>query len=161
MTDLKLNYNFEQEIPNFKKKLEQGNIFIPKELMRYKKLKTNEKIYLAAYLNYDNNIEKANDYVKQMISNTSVCNIRKKLIKLGYIQIPQSKNPIEAKQLTIENSHKGSICEWCKNECYVLQEHHYPIPKRLGGKNIVKICPNCHYTFHKIFDNNNYHKEEK
>lgn len=41
-------------------------------------------------------------------------------------------------------------CEWCKINTYVLHEHHYPIKKKDGGTEIVKICPNCHHEFHYL-----------
>lgn len=41
-------------------------------------------------------------------------------------------------------------CEWCKSTTLTLHEHHYPIPKNEGGKEVVRICPNCHYEFHSM-----------
>ena len=35
-------------------------------------------------------------------------------------------------------------CEWCGCGCNIINEHHYPIPKSMGGTKIVRICPNCH-----------------
>ena len=158
---MKFEYNFKKEIPNFKERVANGDIFIPKELMKIKELKTNEKIYLAAYLNYNKSIIKADNYMDNMISKMSINSIKKHLIKLGYIENTNItiKNINDAKELTIQISHKGLQCEWCKQECYILHEHHFPIPKSKGGKNIVKICPNCHYTFHKIMSNL-YYKED-
>lgn len=42
------------------------------------------------------------------------------------------------------------VCEWCGCKTSVLHKHHYPIPKRLGGTQIVNICSNCHAEFHSI-----------
>ena len=42
----------------------------------------------------------------------------------------------------------GNVCEWCKGYTTKLHKHHYPIPRKDGGKEIVNICPNCHYEFH-------------
>ena len=39
-------------------------------------------------------------------------------------------------------------CAWCGIRTAVLDRHHYPVPKRLGGKQIVEVCPNCHREFH-------------
>lgn len=39
-------------------------------------------------------------------------------------------------------------CSWCKIKTTILHKHHYPIPKRKGGNQIIKICPNCHSEFH-------------
>jgi hypothetical protein len=40
------------------------------------------------------------------------------------------------------------ICEWCNIKTIVLHQHHYPVTKSMGGKDTVKICPNCHHEFH-------------
>lgn len=48
-------------------------------------------------------------------------------------------------------SNKGNgdkVCEWCGCKTSVLHNHHFPIPKRLGGKEVVHICSNCHHEFH-------------
>ena len=39
-------------------------------------------------------------------------------------------------------------CEWCGNHVDVLHEHHFPLPKRMGGTDVVHICKNCHDKFH-------------
>ena len=41
-------------------------------------------------------------------------------------------------------------CEWCQSDCMVLHNHHYPIPKHLGGTDTIPICPNCHSEFHRL-----------
>ena len=41
-------------------------------------------------------------------------------------------------------------CEWCGTKTFMLNSHHYPIPKSQGGKKVVHICPNCHYEFHYL-----------
>lgn len=45
-----------------------------------------------------------------------------------------------------------SNCGWCEVQCYVLEDHHYPIRKKDGGQKIVKICSNCHKNFHALTD---------
>ena len=43
-------------------------------------------------------------------------------------------------------------CQWCGVKTLYLQEHHYPVLKSKGGKDIVSICANCHSEFHnKLF----------
>ena len=129
--------------------------------MQINELTINEKFYLAAYLVYDKSIPKADAYMQNIVTKTTLSKIRKHLIELDYLEYKDlsSTNIQIAKRLTIENSHKGLICEWCNKESYILQEHHYPISRKNGGKNIVRICPNCHYTFHKIISEN-YYKED-
>lgn len=138
-----------KEIKNFEERIEQGDIFIPKEILQIKNLSTNEKLYLTCYYTYNRSISKADDYFKKIITKQALLNIKRKLYSLEYIKIKE-RTIEELKKETIEKSYIGSKCEWCKKECYVLQEHHYPIPARDGGKEVVKICPNCHYTFHKL-----------
>jgi hypothetical protein len=46
----------------------------------------------------------------------------------------------------------SKVCEWCKGETVALQQHHYPLPKRLNGKSVVNICANCHFEFHQLVD---------
>ena len=43
-------------------------------------------------------------------------------------------------------------CSWCMCETLILHEHHYPIPKKNFGKEIEKICPNCHAEYHRLSD---------
>ena len=43
-------------------------------------------------------------------------------------------------------------CLWCKTKTFYLHEHHFPIPKSMGGKETVKICPNCHSEYHALVD---------
>lgn len=75
-----------------------------------------------------------------------------KLRRLGLINdtLFSFNNPEDAKKFTIKHSHKGFVCDWCGKESFLLHSHHYPIPANKGGKNIVNICPNCHYTYHKV-----------
>lgn len=46
---------------------------------------------------------------------------------------------------------KGAVkCNWCKGVVVYLQEHHHPIRACDGGKDIVRICPSCHYEYHYL-----------
>lgn len=137
------------EIKNFEERIEQGDIFIPKEILQIKNLSANEKIYLSCYYMYNKSIQETDEYIKKIITKQGVLYIKRKLYSLNYIKI-NKKTADELKKETITNSHKGLTCEWCGKECYILQDHHYPISHKKGGKKIVKICPNCHYTFHKL-----------
>lgn len=49
----------------------------------------------------------------------------------------------------LDNKGEGDkVCAWCGCKTTVLHAHHYPVPKRLGGKEVVNICSNCHHEFH-------------
>lgn len=61
----------------------------------------------------------------------------------------------DIKESVLENKGKGEkTCEWCGCKTTVLHKHHYPIPKRQGGKETVNICSNCHHEFH-VRENDN------
>lgn len=45
-------------------------------------------------------------------------------------------------------------CEWCGKETLVIHDHHFPIPKAAGGKEVVKICPTCHFEYHLLISGN-------
>lgn len=47
-----------------------------------------------------------------------------------------------------KKSDGDKVCEWCGCQTTILHNHHYPIPKRKGGKKTVSICSNCHSEFH-------------
>ena len=58
----------------------------------------------------------------------------------------------KAKEMVLKNKSNPKFkCEWCGCGCNVINEHHYPIPKSMGGTKIVRICPNCHYEFHSLY----------
>ncbi len=40
------------------------------------------------------------------------------------------------------------ICAWCGQSGSAI-DHHYPLQKRDGGTETVKICPNCHQFVHQ------------
>lgn len=42
----------------------------------------------------------------------------------------------------------GKRCPWCGLKKYHYHRHHYPIPREHGGKQIVRICVECHLTYH-------------
>ena len=53
------------------------------------------------------------------------------------------------KEEVLNDKEQGDkICEWCGCKTTLLHKHHYPIPKRMGGKETVNICSNCHNEFH-------------
>lgn len=42
------------------------------------------------------------------------------------------------------------ICEWCNCRTLVRHAHHFPIPRKDGGKLTVNICTNCHREYHYL-----------
>jgi hypothetical protein len=66
----------------------------------------------------------------------------------GTIRSEQSSYESIKEQILTKKGNGEKICAWCGCKTTVLHKHHYPIPKRLGGKETVDICPNCHDEFH-------------
>lgn len=87
------------------------------------------------------------------ISSKTVSAHIKKLIKFGYLQnISHTQEEIKKE---LEKIEKKEICEWCYETVFYLEEHHYPIPKRKNGTEVVRICPNCHRNFHRLENDKN------
>lgn len=56
---------------------------------------------------------------------------------------------VSIKEQILNSKGEGNkTCDWCGCKTTILHKHHYPVPKRLGGKDIVNICSNCHNEFH-------------
>ena len=75
-----------------------------------------------------------------------------KLKKLGLYRGLKTDTESVVKILKNKNKfNNGDLtCEWCGTKTFMLNSHHYPIPKSQGGKKVVHICPNCHYEFHYL-----------
>lgn len=115
------------------------------------KLSNNDKIYLELYRSAGCDTYKADLLMSDLVSTATIRTIKRGLISLGLVKRTDISNTEDAKEFTIKNSHVGLVCDWCGNTSYVLQKHHYPIPASKGGTDTVDICPNCHYTYHKVF----------
>lgn len=120
-------------------------VYVPFEVWYDERLSLKEKLYKGLYLDYG---ESSADRLIG-IKGKSLAKIKNNLRDAGLLT-PLMENHDQAKVFTIENSHKGQICQWCGKESYVLEQHHYPIPASEGGKEVVYICPNRHRTYHKI-----------
>lgn len=125
------------------------NVYIPLDIIKNKALKTNEKVYLSMYYQYGNNEYYADKNMLEVCSKQVLLRIKRKLKKLNLIIAPLSA--LDAKNIVLKNKNTGYTCEWCQEKTNAIQEHHYPIPRCKGGKEIVKICPNCHFEYHQIF----------
>ena len=100
---------------------------------------TVEKIVDSYFNDNENDNEKDNENENERTGDESSTN-RPILAAEGYEAIKQ--------ELLSEKEDGGKICEWCGCKTTVLHKHHYPIPKRDGGKETVNICSNCHMEFH-------------
>lgn len=69
---------------------------------------------------------------------------------VNYELSPKNKYKIVCDKTPSISNAGSDKCEWCGSITLVLNEHHYPVPKKDGGVDIVKICPNCHYEYHSL-----------
>jgi DNA-directed RNA polymerase subunit RPC12/RpoP len=129
-------------------------LYISEEIWFDKNLSLTEKCVLATNrqgIYFDDNTEGGNFFG---LSAHRYWEIKKTLRKKGYVVDEPSNDPEEVvEKLKNKTITKEYTCEWCNEKVTMLQEHHYPIPKAKGGENVVYICPNCHYTFHKLVGN--------
>ena len=135
--------------PDYKEHIKRWDLYIPFSIIHCNAIKHCDKLYLSWYFVFDKDLKKCDEEMLKIVKPDNLARIKKRLLKLWYF----SKNNFSAEELkekTIELSNQWRTCEWCNNDCYILHEHHFPIPKKQGGKEIVKICPNCHYTFHSL-----------
>jgi hypothetical protein len=135
--------------------LDSGDILIPEIILRNEKLSANEKFYLSIYYMYGKDINKADVEMLKVLNINGLKRIKKNLSRLKYIK-KVKLDYVQAKEKTIEMVGKGEECEWCKKRSYILHEHHYPILRKDGGKEIVKICPNCHSLYHYLLETDIY-----
>ena len=122
-------------------------VWIPKEIWELN-IPISDKFYLAIYQE-QNDIKIADEIMLTNISKSSLLKIKNRLSQRGLITYIST--PEQAKQFVIDMVNEGQTCEWCHRKNYVLHEHHYPVSKSHGGTKVVKICPNCHATYHYIF----------
>lgn len=127
-------------------------IWIPKAVWLDKRLSFGEKCYLSIYLQYNRQENIATFLMRDVYSTGTIIQIRTKLRKLKLID--KNNNAEEVKELVLKRKNTGFTCEWCGCKTIAIQYHHYPIPKHKGGTKTVKICPNCHYEFHALFEDN-------
>lgn len=128
--------------------MDDRDAYIPLELMRDKRLTPTAKLVYAELTAYEGitNREIAENIGLKV---ATVYRARKKLIELGYIDKPEPLTPQVCKEEVLKK--QGNLtCEWCGAKVHVLHGHHYPMPKKDGGTEVVNICPNCHHDFHYL-----------
>ena len=129
-------------------------LYISEEIWFDKNLSLTEKCVLAANKQGILFRDNAEGGKFLGVSVQRYCEIKRSLKRKGYSIEELSEEPNEVvKKLKDKTIVKEYTCEWCKEKTAVLQEHHYPIPRAKGGEEKVYICPNCHYTFHKLVGN--------
>jgi hypothetical protein len=101
-----------------------------------------EQTYIKALVNDNPNYTV--EYLME-VTNFSRSTICRYLKRINFQELTQE----QIKEISL-NLEKNKTCEWCNELTSTIEEHHYPIPKRNGGIEVVKICPNCHSNFHKV-----------
>ena len=127
---------------------------LPASVRYNKNLKPNEKILyseITALTNKDGICYATNEYFANLygVTKTIIGQWLKSLEFEGLIKICKLDISQKLKDKSLCGFGFGNKqCEWCGINTMVLHKHHYPIPKKLGGIDIVNICPNCHHEFH-------------
>ena len=102
--------------------------------------------------NLKNHSDALNITVKDFISNININNNDNDNERIVHESLNDKNSLLAYEQIKDEIlSDKGNgnkACAWCGCKTSVLHKHHYPVPKRLGGTEIVEICSNCHHEFH-------------
>lgn len=127
-------------------------LFISNEILQLHELTASEKIYLAIWNQYKDNLVEFDWWLNtgNNFSKSNIAKMRRHLKQLGYITENKLSDPYKAREFTMKNSHRGKKCEWCGRYSYVLHKHHFPISRAEGGTDTVCICPNCHSTYHAV-----------
>lgn len=91
----------------------------------------------------------------RMFSEQTIKRELEKLIKHGFIEkhklTPEEKRTLFSSGINSNQNGVGDVsCVWCGCKTYSPHEHHFPISKSKGGKNIILVCPNCHYGYHSL-----------
>lgn len=55
------------------------------------------------------------------------------------------------REMVISGSKAKRVCPWCTRRVVTLHRHHFPLPRKGGGSDVVKICGACHADFHHLF----------
>ena len=115
--------------------------FVYENVMSYSN--TNESVKKIFNKYNENNNDNDNDN-----DNEDTLTYRGRIVKDDLDSVKEKYESIKEK--TLENKENNLFeCEWCHCKTGVIHNHHYPIPKRLGGTETVSICSNCHAEFHK------------
>jgi hypothetical protein len=148
-----------QDIKNFliKEYQEKGSICIPQQIIGKiggASLLLLVELFYEKYLKIQINPEPKEKRKYHCIN---------KLVKSGFIKKEKKKDIYKIKDLITVNHKKqykerenfilnDNCCQWCNIETIIIHKHHFPIPKSKGGIDTVNICPNCHYSFHSLTD---------
>jgi hypothetical protein len=151
--------------PETKRPKKEGYVFIPHILVdKYMPIISNSAFYILIHIYHLERTVIASDLFNVLnVSNRTVQRcfeelLSHKLIDKFFfseekiISSLKAKNPVSIP----DPIYKMNRCEWCESQSYILHKHHYPIPRSLGGEEVINICPNCHCEYHFLLDNTFY-----
>ena len=141
--------------------LKEEEVVEDKSLLKYiyENMKNIDKLNITVkdYINHIPSILNENDndndnerYVGESLTNRQQCyeNLSKIANKYKKIKATVIKESVKLPDRGNEQ------CQWCGNMVANVEKHHFPIPNRLNGKDVVYICHDCHKKFHDIETNN-------
>ena len=81
----------------------------------------------------------------------------KQILKRSGVLKIKKYNQSEVVRMIKDRDFKNCVpkkCEWCGRRVLIIHQHHFPIPKAQGGKDVVHICPTCHFEYHLLISGN-------
>lgn len=98
---------------------------------------------------------KATKEIMNMYALSHVNSTLKRMVMEGHLRVVDF-TPVEIKEALTKHIRRPDFemvfCPWCKAACNILHRHHFPIPRKSGGTEIVEICAKCHLEFHYLQD---------
>lgn len=149
----------EKEIKQVKDKSLLGYVY--ENIKDYENLNDTVKKVLSSFNNYiTNDNDKHNDNDNDNDNDVSFIESQRYVTLQGTYRQNVIDSFYELKDMVLKNKillpdSGDKECEWCGNKFDNLEKHHFPIPKRYNGKEIVNICHNCHKKFHDLEYKNN------
>lgn len=151
--------------PKTKRPKKEGYVFVPNILIdKYMPIITNSAFYILMRIYHLERPVIASDLFNDLdISNRTVQRsfeelLSHKLINKFFFTEEKIISSLKTKtQISFDNPiYRTNSCAWCESQAYILHKHHYPIPRSLGGEEVIEICPNCHCEYHFLMDNTFY-----
>lgn len=151
------NYNSNRAEYLIKEFKEKGLVYVPRDVIG--KISSNSLMlltnmfyskYLKTEINLNQKNKKQYHCIDTLIRDGFLKTTKQDVYKAKDLIISKHKIQYKEKNETINKNH----CEWCNIETFMIHKHHFPVARSMGGVDIVNICPNCHYSFHSMVDNN-------
>ena len=135
-------------------KINIDGINVRYELIRNNKITGIEACILSLFLDIDISEGIPSNKDLSILLNIAKPQISKTISRLkekGFLiekNIPTDKEIFNV--LNKVNSDNG--CTFCGYTGIAIDDHHYPIRRKDGGKKTISLCANCHREFHYLSD---------